>query len=210
MKLYIIRHGETDWNKSFRLQGQSDIPLNEYGRELAVITAEALKDVPFDVIYASPLSRAYETARIIRGSRPVEIFTDDRLVEISFGVDEGKNKDELGKHFSDFFFAPENFVPSEGGETYEMVCRRAESFLADKIKPLRTTNKTVLIVAHGTMNKALMLKLKNIPVSDIWKGEFQKNCCVNIYELTEEGFTVIDEAKVYYDSEATDYLEKKD
>lgn len=208
MKLYIIRHGETDWNKSFRLQGQSDIPLNEYGRELAVITSEALKDVHFDVIYSSPLSRAYETAQIIRRDRQVEIVTDDRLVEISFGTDEGRNKDELGEHFSNFFFAPDKFVPSEGGETYEMVCKRAESFLLDKVEPLRTTDKAVLIVAHGTMNKALMLNLKNIPIRDIWKGEFQKNCCVNVYELTKDGLTVIEEAKVYYDSEATDFLEK--
>ncbi len=208
MKLYIIRHGETDWNKQFRLQGQSDIPLNQYGRELAVITSEALKDVRFDLIYASPLKRAYETAQIIRGSRQTKILTDDRLKEISFGVDEGRNKDELGAHFSNFFFAPDKFVPSEGGETYEMVCKRAESFLADKIEPLKTTDKTVLIVAHGAMNKALMLKLKNIPIRDIWKGEFQKNCCVNIYELTEEGLTVIEEAKVYYDSETTNFLEK--
>lgn len=208
MKLYIIRHGETDWNKQFRLQGQSDIPLNEYGRELALITSEALRSVPFDMIFASPLGRAYETAQIIRGDRQLEIVTDDRLKEISFGVDEGRNKDELGTHFSDFFFAPEKFVPSRGGETYEMVVKRAESFLSDQIEPLRTTDRTVLIVAHGTMNKALMLNLKKIPIRDIWKGEFQKNCCVNVYELTEEGLTVLEEAKVYYDSESADYLEK--
>ena len=57
MKLYIIRHGETDWNKEKRLQGQSDIPLNDYGRELARITGKALKDVHFDYVFSSPLSR---------------------------------------------------------------------------------------------------------------------------------------------------------
>lgn len=208
MKLYIIRHGETDWNKMFRLQGQSDIPLNEYGRELARITSDALQNITFDVIYSSPLSRAFETAEIMRRNRPVEIITDERLKEISFGVDEGRNKDELGEHFADFFFAPDKFIPSEGGESYEDVCRRAADFFAERIEPLRSTDRTVLIVAHGTMNKALMLHMKKIAVRDIWKGDFQKNCCVNCYELTEDTFTVLEEAKIYYDGEATDFLEK--
>ena len=208
MKLYIIRHGETDWNKTFRLQGQSDIPLNEYGRELARITSDALKDITFDVIYSSPLSRALETAQIMRRERLVDIVTDDRLMEISFGVDEGRNKDELGEHFSNFFFAPDQFIPSEGGETYEAVCRRAADFFKEQIEPLRESKRTVLIVAHGTMNKALMLHMKKIAIRDIWKGEFQKNCCVNCYELTKDTVTVIEEARVYYDSEATDFLEK--
>lgn len=210
MKLYIIRHGETDWNKAFRLQGQSDVPLNEYGRQLARITADALKDIAFDVIYSSPLSRALETAQIIRRERQVPIITDERLKEISFGADEGKSKDELGEHFSNFFFAPDKFVPSQGGESYETVCRRAEDFFRDQIEPLRKTAKTVLIAAHGTMNKALMLHMKNIAIRDIWKGEFQKNCCVNYYELTEDTVTVIEEAKIYYDSETTDFLEKQE
>lgn len=209
MKLYLIRHGETDWNKTFRLQGQSDIPLNEYGRELARITSDALKDIAFDVIFSSPLSRALETAKIMRRERPVDIVTDERLKEISFGVDEGRSKDELGEHFSNFFFAPDQYVPSEGGESYENVCRRAADFFTERIEPLRSTDKTVLIVAHGTLNKALMLHMKRIAIRDIWKGDFQKNCCVNCYELTKDTVTVLEEAKIYYDGEATDFLENK-
>ena len=58
MKIYLMRHGETDYNKNKMIQGQCDIELNEYGRELARITAEGLKEVPFDVVYTSPLIRA--------------------------------------------------------------------------------------------------------------------------------------------------------
>ena len=61
MKLYLIRHGETDWNKEFKIQGSSDIELNEYGRELAFITREGLRHIPFDIAYTSPLKRAKET-----------------------------------------------------------------------------------------------------------------------------------------------------
>ena len=62
MERYIVRHGETLWNKGKRLQGRTDIELNDYGRELARKTGEALMDTEIDVIYSSPLKRAYETA----------------------------------------------------------------------------------------------------------------------------------------------------
>ena len=65
MRLYMIRHGETEWNVKKRFQGQSDIPLNNEGRKIARITAEALADVPFTRVYTSPLKRAYETAIIL-------------------------------------------------------------------------------------------------------------------------------------------------
>ena len=89
MKIYLFRHGETAWNKERRLQGQSDIPLNEFGRELAMKTAEVLKEIPFDRAFASPLSRAAETARIIMGERDIPFMTDKRLMEMHFGSYEG-------------------------------------------------------------------------------------------------------------------------
>lgn len=207
MYLYIIRHGETNWNKEMRLQGQSDIPLNEYGIDLAKVTADALKDVNFDCVYSSPLSRAYETAKILVQDK-CPIIKDERLKEISFGVDEGVNKDELGDHFTNFFFSPEKYTPSEGGETIEELCHRTLDFLEDIIYPMKDTDKKILIVAHGALNKAIMANLKNVSVADFWKGEFQRNCCVNQYEITNTDFRIIEEATIYYDGESTNYLEK--
>ena len=83
--IYLFRHGETDWNKERRLQGQSDIPLNAFGRELAIKTAAALETIPFDRAFSSPLDRAVETARILLGSRSTYLTTDHRLMEINFG-----------------------------------------------------------------------------------------------------------------------------
>ena len=71
MNIYVIRHGETDWNAGRRIQGRSDIPLNEKGRQLAKVTAEALKDIVFGAAYSSPLKRAMETARIILRDRDI-------------------------------------------------------------------------------------------------------------------------------------------
>ena len=65
MKIYFVRHGETDWNKDRKIQGQVNISLNEFGRHLARETAKGLKEIPFDVCFTSPLDRARETAEII-------------------------------------------------------------------------------------------------------------------------------------------------
>lgn len=209
MKLYIIRHGETQWNKEKRLQGRSNIQLNDYGRELAGITADALKNLNFDLIYSSPLDRAYETAQIIRGSRKVDIIKDERLIEISFGEYEGIPSNELGDKIDNFFFAPEKYVPGKGGERYEELCARTKDFLENIIYPLKDTQKSVLIVAHGALNKSLMLNLKGLEIKDIWKGEFQRNCCVNEYEITNNKIKVIEEAKIYYEGETSNFLENR-
>ena len=84
MILYIIRHGETEWNKMGKMQGRTDISLSEDGRKLAQKTADGLKNVKFDYIFSSPLERAYETAYIIRGSRDLPIQADTGLF-LQFG-----------------------------------------------------------------------------------------------------------------------------
>ena len=87
--LYIIRHGRTDWNDRHKLQGRTDMPLNEEGRRMAEEAREAYRDVHFDVCFCSPLIRAKETAEILLRGRDVPIQYDDRLMEMSFGSYEG-------------------------------------------------------------------------------------------------------------------------
>ena len=95
MKLYLVRHGETDWNKSKKIQGQVDIPLAPKGIEQAEMTSEGMKDIPFDHIFSSPLKRAYKTAQVVRRDRPIEIVRDDRLKEMKFW--NVRRKDQSGK-----------------------------------------------------------------------------------------------------------------
>lgn len=82
MRIFLVRHGETDYNKEFKFQGRKDIPLNEFGLKLAVKTAEGLKWIDFDAVFSSPLQRSYVTAQTIVGDRNLNIQTDDRLKEI--------------------------------------------------------------------------------------------------------------------------------
>ena len=79
MDIYLIRHGETDYNRGKRLQGVTDIPLNQRGIDLAEKTAAGLRDISFDKIFTSPLIRARKTAEIIRGERPIEIIPTDGI-----------------------------------------------------------------------------------------------------------------------------------
>ena len=89
MKVYIARHGQTDWNIQHRAQGRTDIPLNETGRTQAKALYENIKDIKFTAVYASPLRRAAETAQIATDGK-YNILYDDRLAERSFGDFEGK------------------------------------------------------------------------------------------------------------------------
>lgn len=87
--LYIMRHGKTDWNACHKLQGRTDIPLNDKGRMMAAEAGEKYADIHFDECYSSPLARAKETAEIFLKGRGVPVYTDDRLVEMGFGIYEG-------------------------------------------------------------------------------------------------------------------------
>lgn len=85
--LYIIRHGKTEWNAKRKLQGRTDIPLNDEGRLMAEKARDEYKDIHFDVCYCSPLIRAKETAEILMKGRNIPIITDDRLMEMCFRSD---------------------------------------------------------------------------------------------------------------------------
>ncbi|MBO6113915.1 MAG: histidine phosphatase family protein [Lachnospiraceae bacterium] len=202
MEIYIVRHGETPWNKEKRLQGGVDIELNDFGRELAIKTGEGLRNTPIDLIYSSPLKRAYETAELIRGDRDIEIIKDDRIKEISFGHYEGSNFSELIRDenltFKHFFKKPEDYVPADDAETFEHLIERAGNFMKDKIEPLAETCERVMIVAHGAINKAIMSYIKKHPVSEFWSGGLQTNCNIIVVDYTDGLYTVINETMLMY------------
>ena len=202
MELYIIRHGKTIWNAEKKLQGHADIELNEEGIAVAEKTCQGMKDIEIDMIFSSPLQRAYRTASIIRGDRAIDIITDERLKEVSFGEYEGRNFPELLANTEDpfhyFFEHPEWYQAPKGGESLENLCKRAKAFMEEQIMPLRNTSKRVMIVAHGAMNKALMSYIKQHDLSQFWSGRLQKNCGVIIVKYERGQFQVLDESRVFY------------
>ena len=202
MEIYIVRHGQTVWNAARLLQGRTDIELNEKGRELAGVTGEALENVRFDRIFSSPLIRAYETACLIRGHRNIPIVRDDRLKELCFGINEGKNFKKLLENTEDpfhyFFDRPDLYQAPEGGETFEEISERAADFLRQEIEPNRKEWERVMIVGHGALNKALMRHIRQNAIADYWAGGLQRNVSMDIVKLTENGYDVIEEAKIFY------------
>ena len=177
-KLYIMRHGRTDWNDVHRLQGQTDVPLNENGRAMATEASERYRDVHFDICYCSPLIRAKETADLLLKRRDVPIEYDDRLKEMCFGKYEGV---EHVLHIPNsplipLFKDPENYrkIP-EGAESIDDLNKRTGEFLAEKVYPLLAEGKDVLIVGHGAMNSSIISQVKNLPRKDFWK-EGIENC----------------------------------
>lgn len=201
MKIYLFRHGETAWNKDRRLQGRSDIPLNEFGRELAVKTAEALKDVVFDRAFSSPLGRALETARIILGTKKLPVETDERLMEMNFGSYEGSDYDlpkaEKSHPLHDFFRSPECYMPPEGAESFQEAMGRAAEFLREKILPLENCCENILIVAHGAFNRCLLGTISPYPLETFWEIALP-NCAACIISLEEGKFVIEEVGKVYY------------
>ncbi len=201
MILYVIRHGETEWNTEKRLQGRSDTKLNEYGIHLAKVTAEALKDVDFDAIYSSPLNRACTTAEIIRGDRKLDILTDERLMEMSFGEFEGMPASEVPDSFSAFFEAPDKYIPMGNGESFDDVIARTGSFINDVIIPNSEKIKGMLLVAHGALNNALALHFLHRDVKDYWAGVFPRNCSVSVYEIHGSDFKCLEYGRIYYEED---------
>ena len=210
MKIYMIRHGETDWNKKRKLQGQVDIPLNEFGRLLARQTAPALKDIPFDAVYTSPLQRAKETAELVIGDRNIPLIEEDRLKEMGFGEFEGMCCSEEGWNipdpdFHNFFDAPQNYQPPKGGESFQELTRRLNSFLQELIQKSEMKEKTVLLSTHGAALCGLLHLIKGNPIEKYWDGGVHKNCAVTIAEEKNGNISILEEAVTYYKESVSDW-----
>ena len=176
--LYIMRHGRTDWNDLHKMQGRTDIPLNDCGREMAEQAREEYKDVNFDICYCSPLSRARETAEILLKGRDIPIIYDDRLLEMSFGIYEGTaNSFKIpGCPINVLFQTPEKYTaPVEGAESFNELFARTGDFLINTAKPLVNEGKDVLIIGHGAMNSSIVCQVMGLPIEKFWSQGIE-NC----------------------------------
>ena len=204
MKIYVIRHGETDSNVLGLLQGQSDRPLNENGRRLAVLSGRGMRGIRFDRCYTSPLKRAKETAEIVlreSGNERTPLLIDERLKEIHMGEWEGKHfrTEEDGidvAAMKQFFRNAFEFSGFPGGESVSSLCERTQAFLAETAA--LDQNMTVLVSTHGTALRAMLNRLYEDP-SDFWHGHVPYNCAVSLVE-TEDGTMVLKEDdRIFYD-----------
>ncbi len=167
IRILLIRHGETDWNRMGRFQGRSDLPINQEGRNQAQALAWALKDESLTAIYSSPLLRAREMAQIIRVFHPsVPLFVEEGLVEMNLGEFEGMEGHRWAKEYSDFRKAwRENpaTVTMPGGESLKEVQTRAVAAL-ERITKLYPQESTLLLCGHNFVNLTLLCYALNLPL----------------------------------------------
>ncbi|MCC8140457.1 MAG: histidine phosphatase family protein [Lachnospiraceae bacterium] len=195
MDIYLMRHGETDWNRIRRLQGITDIPLNEKGIEEARQAAEWLRDVPFDRIYTSPLVRARQTAEIVRRERPIEIVETEGLKEISFGEYEGLICQKEGYNIPDpefprFFEDPEHYRTAPGGESIQHLRERTLRFVHSIMDDPQNEEMTFLMTTHGAAIHGILSGLLELPLKDFWSGRVHKNCGVTKIHVEGGSFRI--------------------
>lgn len=195
MDVYIVRHGETDWNIARKLQGRTDIPLNENGRMQAREVVGAIDQIGFDYCYSSPLKRAHETAQILLSNQSVEIVCDDRLKEMCFGVNEGRPKEERTENFSLFFKEPDKYVAPEGAETIEELNARTAEFIEDVLLPLSESEPEarVMVAGHGAVNKSILQYFCHRAISDFWAGELEKNLYCAVVSVRNGEYNLIED-----------------
>ncbi len=182
-RFYLIRHGQTDWNAERRYQGQIDSRLSEVGRAQAAQLAHVLARIPLRAVYSSPLSRALRTAEAIAGPHDLRVVTMELLGEVRLGDWEGLTVAEIVSRFGPIYEArrrdPERVTP-RGGETLAELGARAMHAVRQIVA--RHPGGTVAAVAHGGVNKTILLSVLGAPFGSYWRIR-QDNAAINVLEF---------------------------
>ena len=185
-RLYLVRHGETEWNAQGRLTGHTDVGLSEKGQRQAQAVARRLDGVSFHAAYSSDLSRTAETARIILAQKKVTLNAIPQLRERYYGVFEGLTVAERQARYPAMFVASLSndldFAPS-GGETMGQAGVRMAAFVAHLRE--RHLDETVLIVGHGGTLRCALPALLDLPLEALWRL-FLDNCSLSIVDTYPE------------------------
>ncbi len=170
-ELWLVRHGQTDWNREGRFQGSVDIALNENGLGQAREIAERLKEVKFQAIYSSPLQRARQTAQMIAEKNGKKVHFDSRLSEISMGEWEGMLYQDICREY------PEEinerrvnplYARAPGGETAVQVAERMKQAVDEIV--LKHPHGPVLIVSHGLALSALVCLVRGGSLENVYNA----------------------------------------
>ena len=171
VRLVLVRHGETDWNRQGRFQGQIDIPLNANGRAQAEAAGRFLANVSLQRAYTSAMARPRQTAEAILASHPGVPLTSTRgLMEIGHGLWEGRLESEIAEGWpqllADWKRAPETVQMPEGETIHDVWQRSLDAWSA--IAAGLAAGETALVVAHDAVNKAILCALLGLTPGDIW------------------------------------------
>lgn len=180
MVLYVVRHGQTEWNALAKVQGRADIELNEKGIEQAEETRKQLQDEKIDLIICSPLTRARQTAEIINRNRNIPTIYDEAIIERDFGEFEGISKNNFD--FEGYWSYKQN-RQYEKAENIRDFFNRVYNFL-DNIKK-EYKDKRILIVAHGGISIVTNCYFNGIPDDDNLLKLGIRNCDIAKYQYSQ-------------------------
>lgn len=173
-ELFILRHGETEWNRQGRFQGQKDSKLTQKGELQAQRQKELLSSLAHrpETVFVSPLGRAVQTARLIFGAS-YELTIDDRLKEIGFGAWEGLTRDQLEKQHGDLFDDELWHFNSPGGESYDSIRDRVTDFVNSISAP-------AVIVTHGITSIVMRGYCMKLPICEALLLEEEQGCIFHL------------------------------
>lgn len=186
--IYVIRHGETDWNKNQRFQGQTDVQLNETGRDQALALRPFLNQLEIESLYSSPLSRAVETAQLATQDLKLTLRQDDRLRETNIGEAEGLTHSEIIEKFGELSLVNWrsyeerllDFRFPKGESKRQLMFRVREVFLDIAQNSNRTS---VAVFAHGMVMRAMTFVFSS---GLAWDPQVFCNGCIHQYTWSDE------------------------
>ena len=185
-RIYFIRHGESESNLITQFAGSLDMPLTDKGREQALLTAARLLEVRFAAVYASDLSRAYETGRAIAAAQCIPLVAVPALREIYAGGWEGKTYAELEQEFPDSYGVWRRQIGMAvcpNGESVEQLQARVRQCIDDIV--CRHQNETVCIATHATPIRVMECLWTDMPLKEMHKIPWVSNASITVVEYAE-------------------------
>lgn len=186
--IYVVRHAETDWNKNQRFQGQTDVKLNETGREQAIKLRPIMQQLQIESVFSSSLSRAFETAELATQEMKLTIQKDDRLRETNIGDAEGLTHDEIIQRFGEHSLAKWRSYEERlldyrfsNGESKRQMMIRARQVFLDIAQ--NSNRSTIAIFSHGMLMRAMTY---TFGVGLPWDLQVFSNGSVHHYVWSEE------------------------
>ena len=190
MKIYIARHGETQWNTEMRMQGWGNSDLTDLGISQAKLLGKALVDTDFTQVISSPLGRTIATTKHILGDKDLDIIINEDFKEMGFGCWEGIEPSVLKEQYKDqyyyFWNAAHKYVPVDG-ETFETVYDRVIKgihYIIDTFD--HNPEGKVLLVTHGMIIKILLLHIKGLPLERLWDSSVVHASSLTVIEVDKD------------------------
>ncbi len=189
--IYLVRHGQTNWNILGKTQGHGNSNLTQKGIDQATELADSMIEYPIDYIYSSDLGRAVETAEIIGNKLNLEVMETPALREMGFGEWEGLLIKEIQENYADIYRTwrdEPHLVEIPGGETLHIIKERTDKFIEELNK--KYDNKHIVLVTHSVTARVMLLSALNSSVENIYRIR-QGNTALNVIEYKDYGPVVI-------------------